>query len=339
MQLWRKDQRPRHVVARRHIRSARTRSCSTPIRAPWSAWSRRCRRRSCTCRCAASAPGHGGPGLGFGHHPVARRHRAHQQPRGRRAPRAIELALTDARRVCRARARPRPRYRHRRAAGRDQRPPAGGAARQFQEGQARPDRHRHRQSAGLRVDGDGRHRQRRRPLAARAERPPDRRRHPDRRGPQSRQLRRAARQLARRGDRRQHRRHHGRAGHLLLGRLQHRPACAHADPAARPRAPRPARHRRRPGAPAAAPARSATGLTQEAGVRVVEVQPGSPAQAGGLEPGDVIVGARHRRRSPASTTSPACSTAPRSTSASTVRILRDGRLGERRTSCRPSACR
>ena len=33
-----------------------------------------------------------------------------------------------------------------------------------------------------------------------------------------------------------------------------------------------------------------TGLTQDAGVRVVEVQPGSPAHAGGLEPGDVIVG-------------------------------------------------
>jgi S1-C subfamily serine protease len=32
-----------------------------------------------------------------------------------------------------------------------------------------------------------------------------------------------------------------------------------------------------------------TGLTQEAGVRVVEVQPGSPAHTGGLEPGDVIV--------------------------------------------------
>ncbi len=32
-----------------------------------------------------------------------------------------------------------------------------------------------------------------------------------------------------------------------------------------------------------------TGLTQESGVRVVEVLPGSPAQAGGLEPGDVIV--------------------------------------------------
>jgi S1-C subfamily serine protease len=32
-----------------------------------------------------------------------------------------------------------------------------------------------------------------------------------------------------------------------------------------------------------------TGLTQASGVRVVEVLPGSPAQAGGLEPGDVIV--------------------------------------------------
>jgi len=33
-----------------------------------------------------------------------------------------------------------------------------------------------------------------------------------------------------------------------------------------------------------------TGLTQAAGVRVVEVQPESPAHTGGLEPGDVIVG-------------------------------------------------
>ncbi len=32
------------------------------------------------------------------------------------------------------------------------------------------------------------------------------------------------------------------------------------------------------------------GLTQESAVRVVEVQPGSPAMAGGLAPGDVIVG-------------------------------------------------
>jgi S1-C subfamily serine protease len=36
--------------------------------------------------------------------------------------------------------------------------------------------------------------------------------------------------------------------------------------------------------------KAATGLTQEAGVRVVEVQPGSPAAGGQLEPGDVIVG-------------------------------------------------
>ena len=36
--------------------------------------------------------------------------------------------------------------------------------------------------------------------------------------------------------------------------------------------------------------KAATGLTQEAGVRVVEVQPGSPAAGGRLEPGDVIVG-------------------------------------------------
>jgi S1-C subfamily serine protease len=36
--------------------------------------------------------------------------------------------------------------------------------------------------------------------------------------------------------------------------------------------------------------KAATGLKQEAGVRVVEVQAGSPAAAGGLEPGDVVVG-------------------------------------------------
>ena len=115
---------------------------------------------------------------------------------------------------------------------------------------------------GFEFDGDGRHRQRGRPLAARPERPPDRRRHPDRRRPQSRQLRRAARQLARRGDRRQHRRDHGRAGHLLLGRRQHGPARADPGAAARPRAPRAARHRRRPGGAAAA-ARVEAGLTQE----------------------------------------------------------------------------
>jgi S1-C subfamily serine protease len=36
--------------------------------------------------------------------------------------------------------------------------------------------------------------------------------------------------------------------------------------------------------------KAATGLKQAAGVRVIEVQPGSPAAGGGIEPGDVIVG-------------------------------------------------
>lgn len=39
--------------------------------------------------------------------------------------------------------------------------------------------------------------------------------------------------------------------------------------------------------------KAATGLKQEAAVRVVEVQPGSPAHSGGLEPGDVVVGLDH----------------------------------------------
>jgi len=36
--------------------------------------------------------------------------------------------------------------------------------------------------------------------------------------------------------------------------------------------------------------KAATGLEQDAGVRVVEVQPGSPAHSAGLEPGDVVIG-------------------------------------------------
>ena len=64
---------------------------------------------------------------------------------------------------------------------------------------------------------------------------------------------------------------------------------AHPGVAARPGAPRASRHRRRSGAPAAAAAGQGK-LDEELAVRVVEVQPGSPAMAGGLEPGDVIVG-------------------------------------------------
>ena len=137
---------------------------------------------------------------------------------------------------------------------------------------------------GFEFDRHRRHRQRGRPLAARAERPPDRRRHPDRRRPQPRQLRRAARQLARRGDRRQHGRHHGRAGHLLLGRLQHGPARADPGAAARPRAAGQARHCRRPGAPAAA---AAGEVGADAGVRRAR------RRGAGRQPGD---GRRPRAR-------------------------------------------
>ena len=165
---------------------------------------------------ARQSPRPGGPGIGLRHHPVAGRHRADQQSRGGR--RHIHRAVPCGRPAgAGAHSRPRPRYGHRRAARGGPRQPAGGHARQLQAGPAGPGGDRHRQPVRLRIDRDGRHRQRRRPVAARPERPPDRRRDPDRRGAQPRQLGRAAGQLARRGDRRQHGRHHGGAGHLLLG--------------------------------------------------------------------------------------------------------------------------
>ena len=98
---------------------------------------------------------------------------------------------------------------------------AGGAARQLQEPAPRPARGRHRQPAGLRIDGDGGRGVGARPLAALLQRPADRRRHPDRRRAQSRQFRRPAGLLARRGHRHQHRRDRRRPGHLLRRRQQH----------------------------------------------------------------------------------------------------------------------
>ena len=85
---------------------------------------------------------------------------------------------------------------------------AGG----FEEAAARPDRDRDRQSARLPVDRDGRHHQRRRALAPSRERPSDRRRDPDGRGAQSRQLRWSAGQFGGPRDRHQHGDDHGRAG-------------------------------------------------------------------------------------------------------------------------------
>ena len=76
-----------------------------------------------------------------------------------------------------------------------------------------------------------------------AQRPPDRRRDPDRRGAQPRQLGRAARLDCRRGGRHQHRDDQRRAGHLLRGREQHRRVRGQRDHPPRPRTPRPHRHR------------------------------------------------------------------------------------------------
>ena len=75
-------------------------------------------------------------------------------------------------------------------------------------------------------------------ILARAQRPADRGRDPDRCGAQPRQFRRPAGVVARRGDRHQHRGHHGRAGHLFRGRQQHRAIRAERTDPARPRAAR-----------------------------------------------------------------------------------------------------
>ena len=188
----------------RHLRDGRRRTapwltttCSIPIRAPLSTPSTRWRRRSCTWRSPACATGGRAEGTGSGvvvspdgliltnNHVID-------------GSKEIAVSLSDGRKLRRPRARPRSRHRPCRAARRDGRDLAGGAPRQFQERAAGTDRDRHRQSARLSVDSDGRHRQRRRPLAARAERPADRRRHPDRRRAQPGQLGRPARQLRRR---------------------------------------------------------------------------------------------------------------------------------------------
>ena len=179
--------------------------------------------------------------LRLGRHRRARRPGADQQPCGRRR-RARRADDHRGPQPDGARGRRRSRHRPRAGAGRCAGDPAGGDARRFQEAAARPARGRDRQSARLRIDRDGRRRLGARALAARAHRPADRRRDPDRRGAQSGQFRRAAGLLARRGDRHQHRDHPGRAGHLLRGRGEHRELRARRTGAARPRAARLHRH-------------------------------------------------------------------------------------------------
>jgi S1-C subfamily serine protease len=72
--------------------------------------------------------------------------------------------------------------------------------------------------------------------------------------------------------------------------------------------------------------KAATGLTQEAGVRVVEVQPGSPASAGRLEPGDVIVGVEQETVTGIDDIARVLD-GTKIEKRVTIRILRDGRLG------------
>ena len=109
----------------------------------------------------------------------------------------------------------------------------------------RPDRDRDRQSVRLSAHGDRGHRQRARPLDARADRAAARQRAADGRRAQSRQLGRAAGRRARRRDRRQHGRDPSGAGHLLRDRRVDRRARGDRADSRRPRAARLARRGRR----------------------------------------------------------------------------------------------
>jgi S1-C subfamily serine protease len=72
--------------------------------------------------------------------------------------------------------------------------------------------------------------------------------------------------------------------------------------------------------------KAATGLTQDAGVRVVEVQPGSPAAGGNLVPGDVIVGVDSETVTGIDDIARILD-GTRIDKRVSMRILRDGRLG------------
>ena len=95
-------------------------------------------------------------------------------------------------------------------------------ARRFAPAAGRPAGRRDRQPVRLSMHGDGRRRQRARPLAAHPLRPADRQRDPDRRGAQPGQFRRAAGHRRGRGRRHQHGDHRHGAGHLLLDLGRHR---------------------------------------------------------------------------------------------------------------------
>ena len=219
----------------------------------------------------------------------------------------------------------RPRHRPRAAARRRRAPAAVRRARRLQAAAPRPVGDRDRQSAGLRVHRDLGRGLRARPVAARIERTPDRRRRADRRRAQSRKFRRPAGVHARRGGRHQHRGDRRRAGHLLRRREQHRAIRARRAHPPRPGAARlyrsdradrsgaaPLCDRSRPRQPAR---RAGDG---DRGDTARRPQPASKPRTSSS--------AWATTRSRGSTTSSACSTAARIDQTVAIKVLRFGKV-------------
>ena len=149
---------------------------------------------------------------------------------------------------------------------------------------------RHRQSVRTAALGDGRHRQRPRTLAANSVRTSDRRRHPDRRGAESGQLRRPARDHSRRRRRHQHRDHRTGAGPVLCNRQRHGAVRRRQADSRRTDPPQLHRRGRPDRADSARAARGTTAWPCRQACSSTSVEPGSPAATAGLRDGDVVFG-------------------------------------------------
>ena len=232
----------------------------------------------------ATVPGAGGQRLGV--RLCRRRPDPHQQPRGRA--RLGDRGRPSGRpRGARRPDRPGSRYRRRRA--QDQRP--GTERRRLRRFSGAPSRaagHRARQPVWLPALRVGRRRERARTDAARAIRPTHRSGDSDRRGTQSRQLGRTARQQRGTGRRREHRHHCRRPGTELRGADQHRHVGAAGVAPRRPGAPRLSGDRR-PGRAAPAARHALPQAAQSTGVFVISLEKDGPAAGAGVRDGDIIV--------------------------------------------------